>query len=319
MPHIPHTLEDLMNSKLGHLLLALGKDKQEISVCSPNTTVGEALKTMAERCTLSLPILDDPVNNKFVGFVDVMSLVRALVMYVQPESRDPTDTLASRVVHFNKVQLKDVLPAVEGNADSCVSPSLVLNATFKDALGPFTMASSDREWHVHRLLITTNDGRLAALFTQSDALQMLSRTPQLLGACAAKTLTDLGLVPRNVVCVNYRTCTLDAFTTMVNNRVTSLAIVDDQGQLLEVLSPSDLRGVEKLSYEDLMLTVQDFKKRPGATRKPQSPVMVEPSDTLEKCVRILSESRLHRVYIGRSGSPVGVVSITDVLTILLRL
>eukprot|EP00993_Chasmostoma_nieuportense_P001102 NODE_2010_length_1306_cov_32.704835_g1913_i0.p1 GENE.NODE_2010_length_1306_cov_32.704835_g1913_i0~~NODE_2010_length_1306_cov_32.704835_g1913_i0.p1 ORF type:complete len:283 (+),score=74.15 NODE_2010_length_1306_cov_32.704835_g1913_i0:91-849(+) len=190
----PATVQELMAARLGPLLLAIGKDQEQISVCAPNTTVAEALRSMAERNTLSLPILDDPVHNKFVGFVDVMSLVRALVMFVQSSNPELAHMAHPERLHqFNLAQLKDILPAVEGNADSCVSPSLVLNATFKDALVPFTMPSQEIGWHVHRLLITKNDGQLAALFTQSDAVQMLARNTKLLGESGKKTILELGL------------------------------------------------------------------------------------------------------------------------------
>eukprot|EP00906_Rhabdomonas_costata_P000639 RCo000820 len=321
---IPKTVEELMGAKLGHVLLALGKDKQQIAVCSPTTTVGEALKTMAERCTLSLPILNDPVQNKFVGFVDVMSLLRALMIsihvnsqLVQSGQRSATDSITAR---FTQSQLKDVLPLVEGNADSCVSPSLVLNATFKDALIPFTVPTSEREWHVHRLLITTNDGRLAALFTQSDAVQLLARNTALLGDSAKKTLSELNLTSKAVVSVPRQTSTLEALRKMIEHGVTSVAVLSDDGRITDVLSSSDLRGLQDLSEEHLTLSIPDFKQRPGSAPKPLSVVMCHPDDTLESAVCTVASNRLHRIYICTRDtlSPVGVITLTDILTILVR-
>lgn len=303
-----------MSVKMGPLLLALGKDKQEISVCSLTTTVGEALRSMAERGTLSLPILDDPTHNKFVGFVDVMSLVRALVLILE-SSENPVKAMND----FNKARLDKILPQVEDNPDSCVSRSLVLNATFKDALVPFTMAGKGSVgWHVHRLLIITDDGRLAALFTQSDALQMLSRNPALLGRNGKKSLMELGLAPRKISTVPSSKSTLEALKVMVNSGHNVVAVVDETGSLVDVLSCSDLRGLN-LTYDQLLLPISDFKMRDGAAKKPFNPIFCGPLDLLENAVRLLAAKRLHRLYICATGTlqPVGVVTLTDVLTLLL--
>lgn len=102
----------------------------------------------------------------------------------------------------------------------------------------------------------------------------------------------------------------DAEALMAERRVSGLPVVDDGGQLVGVVSQTDLMYLTRPRVRSLMdrwetpLSVQEIMSSP--------PVTVSSTMSLENAARVMTEHEVHRVVaVDRKGRPVGVLSATD--------
>ena len=112
-------------------------------------------------------------------------------------------------------------------------------------------------------------------------------------------------------CLITRSASVDeAEELMAKHRVSGLPVVDDGGELVGVVSQTDLMYLTRPQVRALMdrwetpLSVQEIMTSP--------PVTVLSTMSLENAARVMSEHDMHRVVaVDRKGRPVGVLSATD--------
>ena len=174
---------------------------------------------------------------------------------------------------------------------------------------------------VHRVALF-RQGKVTSILSQSDCMTCLFRHPELLGAqlWAAK-VSELGFLGRRTVCVEPHTPAHAAFAVMFGHGVSGVGVVGHNEELIANLSASDLRTLT--NFRVLALPVLDFLDRAaegqGTRRGP--PVAVTPDTPFSSVLQMLGGGgpRVHRVYITHNGKPVGVITATDVLKLLVRL
>ena len=177
---------------------------------------------------------------------------------------------------------------------------------------------------VHRVALFRG-GHICGILSQSDVMAYLWRhhAELLPPRLASTSLPELGFATgRRVVCVTPTTPAHAAFTTMFSYNVSGVGVVDANERLVANLSASDLRRLQPDNFRVLSLPLDAFLDEMQAPGR--HPVTVAPSATLLEVVRLLGggggTGRLHRVYIcDAGGRPVGVITATDVLRMLVRL
>jgi len=100
---------------------------------------------------------------------------------------------------------------------------------------------------------------------------------------------------------------------MRENGASAVAIVDDDGKLVDVLSVSDLRliGHDLTKLERVTRTVEEFSS--FKTTK-VAPVVVYACDTVAYVTQRLLENKIHRLYVvDGENKPIGVVTLGDFL------
>ena len=112
-------------------------------------------------------------------------------------------------------------------------------------------------------------------------------------------------------CLISRTASVaEAEEVMARHRVSGLPVVDEEGQLVGVVSQTDLMYLTTPQVRTLMgrwetpLTVQEIMSSP--------PVTVLSTMSLENAARVMVEHDVHRVVaVDRKQRPIGVLSATD--------
>mmetsp|Transcript_29082 Transcript_29082/g.56893 ORF Transcript_29082/g.56893 Transcript_29082/m.56893 type:complete len:324 (-) Transcript_29082:79-1050(-) len=113
---------------------------------------------------------------------------------------------------------------------------------------------------------------------------------------------------------------LKGFELMATKGISSIAIVEEQGQIIHNMSASDVKlyfGVEGHEGDkDLSQEMEDYlaKKSAGSAKsKARAPISVcKESDDLHNVVTKLVKTGYHRVWVVKEKKPVGVLSLTDV-------
>lgn len=131
---------------------------------------------------------------------------------------------------------------------------------------------------------------------------------------------------------------LDVHRLFVEEEISGAPVVDDQGNLVGVISSSDLlRAVEEehdtavvetdyfrseLPYSgpDWTTAPEDFQDRLRERRAAEvmtAEVITVPSDTpMPQVARVLRESHIHRVFVIEDGALQGIISLSDMLKII---
>jgi CBS domain-containing protein len=106
----------------------------------------------------------------------------------------------------------------------------------------------------------------------------------------------------------------DAQELLRAHRITGLPVIDDNGNLVGVLSQSDLVWGPGLHVATLL------RKKPSGLRVGElmtsPPVTVTMDTSVVEAARVMLENRVHRVVaVDAQGRPVGVLSATDYVTL----
>lgn len=115
---------------------------------------------------------------------------------------------------------------------------------------------------------------------------------------------------------------LDAFRLMSNRNIGGIAILDQNGVLVDSLSVRDLRGVGLMSgLGKLQGTVKAFKdwmRTQHPLSVPSTPVTLTPTSTLREVITAMEEKRVHRIFVvDEARRPTNIITQTDVIAFVL--
>ena len=105
---------------------------------------------------------------------------------------------------------------------------------------------------------------------------------------------------------------------MINDNVSGLGVTDREGKLIDVISIRDLFGL-KMDSKSIWRLYGDITSLKDAIRSqyqdtPHSVVTIHVDETLEECLKIFSERKIHRLFlVDRDSRPVKCISKRDIL------
>jgi len=294
---------------------------QKLITATEETTVDEALRLMTDHKITSLPVLKKPEGSngkkEIVGFVDALDLVgyllqvsgRTITSPITGESHslesDDLVQLRVRAKHFSLTQVKDAIDLSERN------PLLYLkeDVTVRQVITSFWASA-------HRLAVVDRQYNLIGLLTQSQLIRFLDKHLDELPDLSKEKVSDIVYTPVNTIAsVQKNVWAIQAFAKMHQARLSSLAVVDSTGLIVDNLSATDLRGV-LIDFRALLSPVHEFleKSRNVAKITTRALITCELKSTLPEVLRQITQTGVHRVYVIDSQErPVGVLSLTDIL------
>mmetsp|Transcript_63952 Transcript_63952/g.113716 ORF Transcript_63952/g.113716 Transcript_63952/m.113716 type:complete len:302 (+) Transcript_63952:22-927(+) len=274
-----------------------------ISLRQPNDTFFSAIQVLCEHHLLSAPVLSAD-GEEVLGMVDSLDVVARMVKLTTASETELKDVPIEDImglgvpagkVSFEKVSLEDTLDKV-----------------LEIVSGPARRA------------IVLKEGRPHSVVTQSVMLQFLydnrDKIEGLHDCGSAKELCSDG-----AVCVKENDTALSAFQLINSVGVWSLAIVDEDGCMVSVVSATDLviglrhmedkttalASLAECSVTDLVVNNRSLDLKDKASTK-ASTVTAQPDQPLESILSKLAVCRVHRVVVCSERKPVGVLSLTDV-------
>jgi len=149
------------------------------------------------------------------------------------------------------------------------------------------------------------------------------------------TKTAADVMQRSVVVLSPETSLLDAHRLFIEEEIHGAPVVDDEGMVIGVVSSMDLLRAVSEEHESagfasdpvfrearefgppIWTVPEDFQDR--LANRTVGEVMTEGACTVEETARasavakLMSQQRIHRVWVVSEGRPVGVVSTLDLL------
>lgn len=333
-----HQLLAEIDHHKGHATLAetltpswLSKARKIITL-KYDDTVEDAMKTLAKNKILSAPVVLPPKQqagghsesktNAFLGVIDQMGLMKCVVQEVLPAAdgqvgKQQWDALHDKGDKLLKAQL----------ISKCGNDTfLVFNNQKMSAMDLIHDGFLGRAGNNHRVLLADDKGALTHLITQTDFVRYVSKHTECAGKHVSSTVTELGYTEGKtgtVVTFPVSGNAIDAFKTMFKNHVSSVALVDSEGKLVGNLSASDLKGMTPDSFSVLSKTVTAFQAYQGSAHTGEV-LSVHPDSTFNEALQTFAKAKTHRLYIvayggADKGKPVGIITLTDVLTTLATL
>jgi 5'-AMP-activated protein kinase regulatory gamma subunit len=301
--------------------------KGDILEFDTKVTLGKALHALADHGVLSAPVWDAE-KKKYLGFVDVFDLMTLAVgvdvlMHILPESivkKPRTDDL--------RFQKEMTLAEMMGDEpESAFNPWCPVEegSKFKDVVR--LLASKARRVPV----ISKTTGKVVQIISQSQVCQLLYERVKAGGVLTDSTPGTTGLGLKTVFSIKDTDQAREAFQMMVDKQVSSVAILDENGEILTAISTKDIRLLPRLESAGLErnnLLDMNVREFVGLVRRVTEVdgraraacVTVELNTPLATVLGKLAATRMHRVYvIDAQRKPVGVISVSDVVVSLQHL
>ena len=160
---------------------------------------------------------------------------------------------------------------------------------------------------------------MIGIITQSALVRFLGERRDLFGPLGEVKVRRF-IKPGSPVVTLERTATLrTALRTLLAAKISAAPIVDADGNILANFSFANIRVLGKMGDDVLDRAmdsnVHDFLKEMHPGSRALRPLVLHPEDSFGTAVELLSVSGVHRVYIVEGRRPVGVVSLSDVLSL----
>jgi 5'-AMP-activated protein kinase regulatory gamma subunit len=297
----------------------------EVLEFDTSVTLGKALHSLADFGVLSAPVWD-PEQKKYLGFIDLFDLMTLAVgvdvlMHIIPEELLKRPKNDKEIEFEKELTLGEMMSDVAQNSFNPWCP-VEEGASFREVVR--LLASVARRVPV----ISKTTGKVIQIISQSQVCQILYERVKAGGVLTDSTPCNSGMGIKPVFTVKDSDEARTAFQLMIDKRVSSVCVVDENGEILTVLSTKDIRllprlesvGLEKnnlmdMSVRQFVSMVRKVTETDGKTRA--SCVTVELNTPLSTVLGKLAATKMHRVYIIDSNrKPVGVISVSDVVVAL---
>jgi len=287
----------------------------------------EVLKLLTSKNIFCVPVRSSK-ESEYIGFVDIVDLVNFITFLTDMKgfSRHYEDGLrADKIDWFTylskelnvlgETTIADIIEESAGNSwltVKCDEPLSTIMERFSNGVS-------------HHRIPVANNKDIVGIITQSRVINFLSKQLPKVPHIANRTLRDwyTNNESEPVPCINSKEKAVNAFRTMVDKRVSGLAVVNDDGIMIGCISASDIKRSNKREslFHDLNLPVYEYLLNSSSPDSKENtsldPICCTLDDTIEQVLQKLSSKHIHRLFIvDKENRPQKVVTLCDILNIL---
>jgi len=280
----------------------LVKDLPDLLYVKNKDSIYDAINLLLKKNVQSVGIYcaDDTC---FLGLVSVLDIMTWVALAFYPLDDPDSEVKAQR-------SLEKPIGEIHGifHDETRRIWNFETDMTLGEILEPFSKG-------VHRAVVHIQ-GDDFKIITQSDVVRLAYEKRDQFSEFS-KTLEELNLGgnPEDLYSLKSNETALMGFRKMDMEYYFAVPIVDpDTGVLVGTLSASDIRSVSPNNIHKVKLPVKEFL---GSFKEP---VVAKKSETVETVVKKMIDNQVHRVWlVNDENKPVGVVSLTDIISRLYRL
>jgi len=260
----------------------------------------------------SVPVMQKN-KKKFYGFVDVFDIVKFFIEFFGAQQLKEADDFWA------------IVKTTEGFEKRLVNDIMVYPLSLRNPFKPvpegyslfYVVELLARERGLHRVPIIDRDQKLVNVVTQSQVIKYLANHMAEIGTIRNKPIIEMEGVIKSVHSIKETATAMDAFSLMVKEKVSGIAIVNDKGKITANISLKDLKGVsaEAKFFWRLLNSAKSFADSVHEESKHRKfPITVQTKNTLEDVITTLVTNNVHHVYIvDDEFKPIGVMGLREVL------
>eukprot|EP00930_Biecheleria_cincta_P083737 TRINITY_DN7324_c0_g1_i1.p1 TRINITY_DN7324_c0_g1~~TRINITY_DN7324_c0_g1_i1.p1 ORF type:complete len:307 (-),score=55.53 TRINITY_DN7324_c0_g1_i1:188-1108(-) len=287
---VPSALAECLASyQVKHLPLP----KHLVTLEHPKHKLFDAIRLLSQQHLLSAPVLDE--KGQLLGTLDTLDIVA----YVVEAEAEGKGRLLDK--HIDGIMGK------VSNAVHTVSPEDNLADVVNVIAGP-----------ARRAVVLGADGSPESVITQSTVIQFLHEKKLFHGRRHRWLAKELCTASAFVISAD--DTALKAFQKLIEKKVSSLVILDEDGHALTTVSTTDLvqaiGRMEDMSAALSILQTANVVQLVGESRSSHTRAAVisaSPDAPMTEIIEKLAVTRVHRlVIIGEDRTPLGVLSLSDI-------
>jgi len=274
---------------------------QKLVTIDGNQTVKDCLSLLKQFDITGLPVLD---KGRPIGLIDVLDIAAyALFLWRNCAHSGKITELLEKNKFFDKKVLK--LANFSGNNRWIAANE---NSTLFECLQKFC-----ENFNCHRLPIINNNGDVVKILSMADILKFASKNLNNI-EISKLTLREIPHLFRPCVMIRHDNLFIEALASLIDNRVSGLAVVDWENKLEANLSASDLRGLLPAAFELFDKPIIDFLRQATETKSKIPPIALNNTCTFGETLNEMTSQKIHRIFLNdRTGRFYGIVSCTDLV------
>lgn len=311
----PKSLVDVLGGfEASHSVFPLAA-RNEVVALSPDDSVAQAFETLAREKLLSAPIVDS--SGTALGVVSVLHFVSYFVRHFSAEELqgDDFNALVAKKNHLLGKRIREIPDLQSWDKAHTIKE-------YQTAIDAVQLMIDDED-PARRVLVVDDNRKLVTVISQSRMLHLVSGVLDSLPDPAHRTLQERNLHQKEVVRIRLDQPAGEAFALMRERKISGVAVVDEEGKLVGVISASDLKllGFD-LGYLHLLgKSARDYLTAlRGSIADSQREVCTcDANSSIDHAVKQLIARHVHRLFvIDDQRRLLGVVSIRDILKTLLN-
>jgi len=262
---------------------------------------------------LSVPVLNQ--KKKYYGMLEMFDIVEYVTTLFSDLSSTKLVDLERMLVSerkFINATVKDVIRSPYSKYKS--------HKTFERGFSLFTAWESLALTGTNRIAILGESEEVIDIITPSMLIDFLWQNIEKIGDVVNRLVKDFIVEPTETLStIRENTKAIVAFRDMVRREKSGLGVVNEAGQLIDNISPRDLKGIHADAnvFWRLWSNVSEFKKRERLEYEKKVPtelISVRPEDPLYSVVEKMATLHIHRVYVvDRDLTPIRVITQPDIL------
>jgi len=300
----------------------LHKKLQIITINTEDSIPSVLEKIFTNRIT-SAPVVDK--NNKLIGSIGLIDIILFVlnVCHTSQELAKFFGLRQDKAIDFvdfadikNHLTPEDEIQGSFGNPDSAAFVTNYSRNNLLHVLPPTSSVVDIVKSLCEHHRVAVGDDELFDYISQSDIVKFF-KEKNVLGELGRKTIKELGLGSANVISVTPNQRVIEAFKKIVINKVSGIAVVDENSRLVGQISSSDLKCISETGemIKQLYETYNSYRR--DLVEKYHAPIQmitVGQHTTFAKLVDILVENKIHRAFVVKDDNIlVSVITLTDVL------
>jgi len=318
--------EEFINTQTIKDLLSEREDSIVV-VAEENTTLQEVYNQFLEYNLRCLPIyrLNNGVKN-YIGYITLYNLIpEDILKELEGQYKDSDfdiDTIVDKLDYFER-PVKTILKEI--NLELKV---ISLDNTIRELINILSK-------HNHHCLVK-NEKDEYEIVSQYDLVKYLSnhlekidselldqQASDCAGIVVKKRLAHVeGRVPPEYfndiklpefVTINFKQSALEAFLLMLKNRIECVAVTDDDGYIVTVLTSGNVRGLNPEALKEVVKPIFPFLK--SALDDIPKPYTCTENYTIIQLIKKLLYYQTRRlIVVNKNEEPIGVVSMSDIVS-----
>eukprot|EP00741_Cyanophora_paradoxa_P019630 tig00021135_g18949.t1 len=296
------------------------KVRAVVDVSTRDETVRDALEKMHRNHLSAIPIyFPIQLRKKYLGFMqpaECLPLLMSLPSVQQLLSKEEIDVfdgdLLAKDAQLLNVRLEEYL---KSNPILNASEVLVENGDPLEAIvDRFARGTG-------RVLIAPRTGGGPSIhheiLSHSDVLKyLIAHGQEALQQIFSMRLSQVGY--HSVAVLRAGVPALLGFDIMHARKHSTIGIVNDSGQLIDILSATDVRALPEVGLRALSLPIAEYLPLVHAARAASALGAIHyctPSATVLDAANMMVNNHIHRIFICEHHKPVGIVTMTELLTL----